>query len=139
MPVHPVSGGWQWGNSGKVYPKKADALDQQTAAYANGFRENSGKKNPVAQHPAVQQHAARSAAQKAAILNLMKKHHGASKGSKTSNADAAEEAGEPKLSPAANAKEEAAEQNASKRNTTNSSPGTQPPWLAAAARNAGRK
>lgn len=55
MPVHKApGGGWQWGNSGKVYKgararKKAAA--QGRAAYANGYRgpgtgghKTSGKK-----------------------------------------------------------------------------------------------
>lgn len=108
MPVHRVPGGWQWGNSGKVYPKKADALDQQSAAIANGFHENKKK-----------QHAAKTAA----IQNLMKKHA----------SSANEEAGEPKLSPRAEAREEAAEPNDhTKQNQSHGKSGSQPPWLAAA-------
>ena len=39
MPVKRVSGGYQWGNSGKVYPTKAQAEAQGRAAYAAGYRE----------------------------------------------------------------------------------------------------
>ena len=38
MPVHKVAGGWQWGNHGKVYKRKADAERQGRAAYASGYR-----------------------------------------------------------------------------------------------------
>lgn len=91
MPVSKVPGGFQWGNSGKVYPNQAGAQAQQAAAFANGFKENQDSK---------------AQAKKTAIQNLMKKHSKAKQSS-----GAAEEAGEPKLSPAANAKEEAAEKN----------------------------
>lgn len=39
MPVQKVQGGWKWGQHGKVYPTKAQAEAQRTAAYANGYRE----------------------------------------------------------------------------------------------------
>ena len=37
MPVRKVSGGWQWGEHGKVYPTKEEAEEQEKAAYANGY------------------------------------------------------------------------------------------------------
>lgn len=37
MPVRKVKGGYQWGNSGKIYKKKADAERQARAAYASGY------------------------------------------------------------------------------------------------------
>ena len=39
MPVRRVPGGYQWGQSGKVYPTKAQAEAQARAAYAAGYRE----------------------------------------------------------------------------------------------------
>lgn len=44
MPVRKVSGGYQWGKSGKVYPTKAQAERQGRAAYASGYREKPKKK-----------------------------------------------------------------------------------------------
>jgi len=41
MPVKKVKGGYKWGSSGKVYPTKAQAERQASAAYASGYR--SGK------------------------------------------------------------------------------------------------
>ena len=41
MPVRKVKGGYKWGSSGKVYPTKAQAERQASAAYASGYR--SGK------------------------------------------------------------------------------------------------
>jgi hypothetical protein len=41
MPVKKVGSGYKWGNSGKVYPTRAQAERQGRAAYANGYR---GKK-----------------------------------------------------------------------------------------------
>jgi hypothetical protein len=93
VPVNKVPGGFQWGQHGKVYPNQAGAQKQQAAALANGFQENQGKKQQ---------------AQKSAIQNLMQKH-GSATSSKKKKSDAAEEAGEPKLSPKANALEEANE------------------------------
>ena len=37
MPIKRVSGGYKWGNSGKVYPTRAGAERQMAAAYANGY------------------------------------------------------------------------------------------------------
>lgn len=37
MPVEKVDGGWRWGKSGKVYPTKEEAEEQERAAYANGY------------------------------------------------------------------------------------------------------
>lgn len=34
MPVRKVKGGWQWGNTGKVYPTKAQAEEQGRAIKA---------------------------------------------------------------------------------------------------------
>lgn len=42
MPVRKVSGGYQWGQSGKVYPTKAQAERQGRAAHAAGY--NASKK-----------------------------------------------------------------------------------------------
>ena len=36
MPVKKVKGGYQWGNSGKVYKTKEEAEKQGRAAYAAG-------------------------------------------------------------------------------------------------------
>lgn len=44
MPVQKVPGGWRWGQSGKVYPTKAQAEAQGRAAYAAGYREKKPKK-----------------------------------------------------------------------------------------------
>ena len=43
MPVRRVRGGYRWGNSGKVYPTKAQAERQGKAAYASGYK-GRGKK-----------------------------------------------------------------------------------------------
>ena len=48
MPVHRATGpkggqGWQWGNSGKVYPTKEAAAAQGRAAYANGYKGSHSK------------------------------------------------------------------------------------------------
>lgn len=39
MPVKRVPGGYQWGQTGKVYPTKEQAERQGRAAYAAGYRE----------------------------------------------------------------------------------------------------
>jgi len=44
MPSRRVSGGWQWGRHGKVYPTKAQADRQGRAAHAHGYRGKSQKK-----------------------------------------------------------------------------------------------
>jgi hypothetical protein len=44
MPIRKVKGGYRWGTSGKLYPTKKEAQKQQTAVYANGWREKSGSK-----------------------------------------------------------------------------------------------
>lgn len=41
MPVRKVPGGFQWGQSGKVYPTKAQAEAQGRAIYASGYREKT--------------------------------------------------------------------------------------------------
>jgi len=41
MPVRKVKGGWQFGKSGKVYKRKADAEKQAKAIFASGYK---GKK-----------------------------------------------------------------------------------------------
>ena len=41
MPVRKVKGGYKWGSSGKVYKRKSDAMNQDRAAYACGYK---GKK-----------------------------------------------------------------------------------------------
>ena len=38
MPVRKVQGGYRWGQSGKVYPTKAQAQRQGRAAYASGYK-----------------------------------------------------------------------------------------------------
>lgn len=38
MPVHKVAGGYQWGNTGKVYKSKAKAQRQARAIYASGYK-----------------------------------------------------------------------------------------------------
>jgi hypothetical protein len=38
MPVHKVSGGYQWGTHGHVYKTKAGAERQARAIYASGYR-----------------------------------------------------------------------------------------------------
>ena len=39
MPVKRVPGGYQWDQSGKVYPTKEQAERQGRAIYASGYRE----------------------------------------------------------------------------------------------------
>tara|TARA_R110001583_G_scaffold141446_1_gene293608 strand:- start:1731 stop:3176 length:1446 start_codon:yes stop_codon:yes gene_type:complete len=39
MPVRKVQGGYRWGNSGKVYPTKAQAERQGRAIYASGYQD----------------------------------------------------------------------------------------------------
>lgn len=41
MPVRRVRGGYQWGQSGKVYPTKEQAEAQGRAIYASGYREKT--------------------------------------------------------------------------------------------------
>jgi len=38
MPVRKVPGGYQWGNTGKVYPTKKAAEKQGQAIYASGYK-----------------------------------------------------------------------------------------------------
>lgn len=38
VPVHRARGGWQWGQRGKVYARRADAVRQGRAAYASGYQ-----------------------------------------------------------------------------------------------------
>jgi hypothetical protein len=44
-PIRKVSGGYQWGHHGHVYPTRAGAERQAAAAHANGFRE----RNPMSE------------------------------------------------------------------------------------------
>lgn len=44
MPVHKASGGYKWGNTGKVYPAKAQAGAQSRAIYALGYKEKPTNK-----------------------------------------------------------------------------------------------
>lgn len=44
MPVRKVSGGYQWGTSGKVYPTQKQAEAQGRAIYASGWREKKTSK-----------------------------------------------------------------------------------------------
>ena len=46
MPVHKATGprggkGWQFGQSGKVYPTKGQAMAQARAMFANGYKGSS--------------------------------------------------------------------------------------------------
>ena len=43
MPVRKVKGGYKWGNTGKVYPTKAQAERQGRAIRASGWREKKTK------------------------------------------------------------------------------------------------
>ena len=38
MPIRKVKGGYQWGESGKVYPNRTGAERQAQAAYASGYK-----------------------------------------------------------------------------------------------------
>lgn len=38
MPIKKVKGGYQWGNHGKIYPTRKQAVKQ--AAFANGYEED---------------------------------------------------------------------------------------------------
>lgn len=38
MPVKRVKNGWRWGDSGKIYPTKAQAEEQGRAIYASGYK-----------------------------------------------------------------------------------------------------
>lgn len=38
MPVRKVKGGYRWGQSGKVYPTRTQALKQARAIYASGYK-----------------------------------------------------------------------------------------------------
>lgn len=44
MPVRKVSGGYQWGKSGKVYPTPQQAEAHGRAIYASGWREKKTSK-----------------------------------------------------------------------------------------------
>lgn len=44
MPVKKVKGGYQWGNSGKVYKTREEAERQAQAIYASGYREPKKEK-----------------------------------------------------------------------------------------------
>lgn len=69
MPVHPTAGGFQFGNTGKVFRSKAKAEAQARAIYATGWRENGAAHR--------QAHVALSPSRKAelaythALLNIM--------------------------------------------------------------------
>ena len=43
MPVKKVKGGYQWGNTGKVYPTKEQAEKQGNAIIASGYKEKKKK------------------------------------------------------------------------------------------------
>jgi uncharacterized protein len=48
MPVRKVKGGYRWGQTGKVYPNKSDAIKQGQAIKASGWyekAENAYKEN----------------------------------------------------------------------------------------------
>lgn len=44
MPVHQTKGGYQFGQSGKVYPTREMAEKQARAIYASGYREKTKSK-----------------------------------------------------------------------------------------------
>jgi hypothetical protein len=49
MPIHRATGprggkGWQWGESGKVYPTRKQAEAQAKAAYASGYKKPKKKR-----------------------------------------------------------------------------------------------
>ena len=49
MPIHKATGprggkGYQWGESGKVYPTRAGAVKQAQAAYAAGYKKPTDTK-----------------------------------------------------------------------------------------------
>lgn len=43
MPIRKLLGGYRWGNRGKIYKHRSDAVKQAQAAYANGYQEASKK------------------------------------------------------------------------------------------------
>lgn len=43
MPIRKVSGGWQWGQHGKVYPTRKGAERQAAAAHASGYKDKHKK------------------------------------------------------------------------------------------------
>ena len=43
MPVRKVQGGYQWGQSGKVYPTREQAERQGRAIYRSGYREETNR------------------------------------------------------------------------------------------------
>ena len=47
MPVRKVKGGYRWGNSGKIYKRKADAEKQGRAIYASGYGKKNKKKEVI--------------------------------------------------------------------------------------------
>jgi hypothetical protein len=44
MPVRKVPGGYQWGESGKVYKTKEEAERQGRAIYSSGYKKKEEKK-----------------------------------------------------------------------------------------------
>jgi hypothetical protein len=44
MPVKKVPGGYQWGDSGKVYKSREEAEQQGRAVYASGYRQKQPPK-----------------------------------------------------------------------------------------------
>ena len=46
MPVRKVAGGYQWGQSGKVYPTREQAERQGRAIEASGYREKKDGSTP---------------------------------------------------------------------------------------------
>ena len=43
MPIKKTSKGYQWGENGKVYPTKKQAVEQAQAAYASVYKEKDDK------------------------------------------------------------------------------------------------
>ena len=43
MPIKKTSKGYQWGEHGKTYPTKKQAVEQAQAAYTIGYKEKDGK------------------------------------------------------------------------------------------------
>ena len=47
MPVHKAPGGYKWGDTGKVYPTKAQAEVQGRAIYASGNKEKTNQQEEI--------------------------------------------------------------------------------------------
>ena len=49
MPVKKVKGGFKWGNTGTVYPTRAQAEKQGAAIRASGYKEKKGPSRKIGQ------------------------------------------------------------------------------------------